>query len=148
VVQQRVNIRETLYDRQLTSKLIYLETVQLLLEQQQDLLVQKSKYEEAEAAVSAIIETRAQTIAEFRRTLLDELNKAEAKAAGLVQDVAKAEQRTRLQLLTAPVDGVVQQLAIHTIGGVVTPAQALLVVRAARPRNIPGEVGPHHTSKS
>ena len=148
MVQQRVNIRETLYDRQLTSKLIYLETVQLLLEQQQDLLVQKSKYEEAEAAVSAIIETRAQTIAEFRRTLLDELNKAEAKAAGLVQDVAKAEQRTRLQLLTAPVDGVVQQLAIHTIGGVVTPAQALLVVRAARPRNIPGEVGPHHTSKS
>jgi hemolysin D len=30
--------------------------------------------------------------------------------------------------LTAPVDGVVQQLAIHTIGGVVTPAQSLLVV--------------------
>jgi hemolysin D len=30
--------------------------------------------------------------------------------------------------LTAPVDGVVQQLAIHTVGGVVTPAQALLVV--------------------
>ena len=30
--------------------------------------------------------------------------------------------------MTAPVDGVVQQLAIHTVGGVVTPAQALLVV--------------------
>ena len=30
--------------------------------------------------------------------------------------------------LTAPVDGVVQQLAIHTIGGVVTPAQALLAL--------------------
>ena len=34
----------------------------------------------------------------------------------------------RLQLLTAPVDGTVQQLAVHTVGGVVTPAQALLVV--------------------
>jgi len=31
-------------------------------------------------------------------------------------------------VLTAPVDGVVQQLAIHTDGGVVTPAQALLVI--------------------
>ena len=30
--------------------------------------------------------------------------------------------------LTAPVDGVVQQLAMHTVGGVVTPAQALLAV--------------------
>src|SRR6478609_2790662 len=33
-----------------------------------------------------------------------------------------------LQLLTAPVDGVVQQLAIHTVGGVVTPAQSLLMI--------------------
>ena len=40
----------------------------------------------------------------------------------------KAEQRTKLQALTAPVDGVVQQLAVHTVGGVVTPAQALLAV--------------------
>ena len=31
-------------------------------------------------------------------------------------------------MLTSPVDGVVQQLAVHTVGGVVTPAQALLVV--------------------
>ena len=30
--------------------------------------------------------------------------------------------------MTAPVDGVVQQLAVHTVGGVVTPAQSLLVV--------------------
>ncbi len=33
-----------------------------------------------------------------------------------------------MQLLTAPVDGVVQQLVVHTVGGVVTPAQALAVV--------------------
>ena len=90
--------------------------------------MQKSKLQESEAAVAAIIQTRAQTVAEFRRTVLDELNKAEAKASGLVQDVAKAEQRAKFQTLTAPVDGVVQQLAVHTVGGVVTPAQALLVL--------------------
>jgi hemolysin D len=42
--------------------------------------------------------------------------------------VKKASERTKLQLLTAPVDGVVQQLAVHTVGGVVTPAQVLAVV--------------------
>jgi hemolysin D len=67
-------------------------------------------------------------VAEYKRGLFDDLAKADQKAAGLAQDVIKAEQRTSLQTLTAPVDGVVQQLAIYTIGGVVTPAQALMVI--------------------
>ena len=70
----------------------------------------------------------AQTEAEFRRTLFGDLAEAQRKAAGLTEDLVKAEQRTKLQLLTAPVDGVVQQLAVHTVGGVVTPAQQLAVV--------------------
>ena len=44
--------------------------------------MQKSKLPEADAAVAAIKETRAQTEAEYRRTLFDELAKAEPKAAG------------------------------------------------------------------
>jgi len=90
--------------------------------------VQKSRLHEAEDAAAAIREGRAQTEAEWRRDRSDDLAKAEQKAAGLSQDLIKAEQRTRLQRLTAPVDGMVQQLAVHTIGGVVTPAQALLVI--------------------
>ena len=73
-------------------------------------------------------QSHAQAEAEFRRTLFGELAEAERKAGGLADDLAKAEQRTKLQLLTAPVDGVVQQLAVHTVGGVVTPAQQLAVV--------------------
>ncbi len=78
--------------------------------------------------MAAIRETRGQAVAEYERGLFDELAKAEQKAGGLAQDLIKAEQTTSLQQLTAPVDGMVQQLAIHTIGGVVTPAQALLVI--------------------
>src|SRR6266508_3057937 len=118
VVQQRVDIRKTLMDKELGSKLTYFEILQLLLEQQAELGVQKSHLQETEAAVAAVRVTRGQAVAEYRRTLSDEL----------AQDLIKAEQKTRLQLLTAPVDGVVQQLAIHTVGGVVTPAQSLLVV--------------------
>jgi hemolysin D len=128
VVQQRVDIRKTLMEKELGSKLTYFETFQQLVEQQEDLGVQKSHLHESEAAVAALIETRAQAVAEYRHALSDDLAKAEQKASGLAQDLIKAEQKTRLQLLTAPVDGVVQQLAIHTVGGVVTPAQALLVI--------------------
>jgi membrane fusion protein, hemolysin D len=128
VIQQRVDIRKTLMDKELGSKLTYFEILQLLVEQQEDLGVRKSHLREAEAAAAAIRETRDQAEAEYRRMLSDELAKAEQKANGLAQDLIKAEQKTKLQLLTSPVDGVVQQLTIHTVGGVVTPAQALLAV--------------------
>jgi len=128
VVQQRVDIRKNLMEKELTSKIVYFEVLQLLVEQQGELSVQKSHLHEAEAAVAAIRETRGQAVAEFRKSLSDELAKAEQKANGLMQDLIKAERRTTLQRLTAPVDGVVQQLAIHTVGGVVTPAQALMVI--------------------
>jgi hemolysin D len=37
-------------------------------------------------------------------------------------------QRLKQQTLTASIDGTIQQLDVHTIGGVVTPAQTLAVV--------------------
>ena len=128
VLQQRVDIRKILFSHETGSKANYLEILQAQVETEQDLLVQKSKAKEAEAAVAAITEARAQTAAEYQRTRSSELVEAQRKVAGLTEDVIKAEQRTRLQALTAPVDGSVQQLAVHTVGGVVTPAQALLVV--------------------
>ena len=128
VLQQRVEIREVLYNHSTGSKANYLELYQTLVETQQELVVQRSRSREAEAAVTAITETRAQTAAEFRRTLSGELVEAQRKAAGLSEDLIKATERTQLQVLTAPVDGTVQQLAVHTVGGVVTPAQSLLAV--------------------
>ncbi len=124
-IQERVNIRKTL--NEYGSRLQYFEVLQQLTESQER-LVQQSRQHEAEAALAAISDTRTQTVAEYRRTLFGELTEAERKAAGLAADLSKAQERTKLQLLTAPVSGTVQQLAVHTVGGVVTPAQALLVI--------------------
>ena len=129
VVQQRVDIRKTLVDKELGSKLTYLETLQQLVEQQQDLGVQQAACTRSRRRSPRLDgDARPSGARNIGARLSDELAKAEQKASGLAQDVIKAEQRTRLQRLTAPVDGVVQQLAIHTVGGVVTPAQALLVM--------------------
>jgi hemolysin D len=128
ILEQRVDIRRELYNHETGSKVNYLEIMQAFVESQQELLVQRSKAEEAKAALAALIESEQQSEAEFQRTLYGELVEAKRKASGLREDVVKATQRTGLQSLTSPVDGVVQQLAIHTVGGVVTPAQSLLVV--------------------
>ena len=134
VLQQQLEIRKTLFEHGTGSKVNYLQAMQALIEQQQELEVQRSRQREAENAVAAIEETRAQAVAEYRRMRYDDLTKAEQKAAGLAQDLVKAHKRAALQLITAPVDGVVQQLAVHTVGGIVTPAQPLLVVVPAESR--------------
>jgi len=133
-LQERVDIRRTMFSKELGSKLIYLQELQDLLGQQKEVLVQESRLRESDSAIAALQETRSKTVAEYERGLLDDLAKAEQKAAGLAQDVIKAEQRTSLQKLIAPVDGVVQQLAVHTIGGVVTAAQQLMVIVPAESR--------------
>jgi hemolysin D len=63
LLQQRLDIRKSLAERQLDSKLNYLGMLQQVVEQQQELGIQKSRLREADAALAAILETRAQTVA-------------------------------------------------------------------------------------
>jgi hemolysin D len=128
LMEERTQMRKTLYDHQTGSKLAYLENLQELLSNQKDLEVQTSRLREAEAAVAASQAKFKETRAEFHRQFLNDLAEATRKANGLAQDVAKSEQRTKFQALTAPIDGTVQQLAVHSVGGVVTPAQTLLTI--------------------
>ena len=133
LLEERVNVRKYLYDKAIGSKITYLTEAQDLVGQQHDILVQQSRLREVEAATASLAQARSKAEAEFRRALYDDLSKAEQRAAGLAQDAIKAEQKAKLQVLTAPVDGVVQQLAVHTIGGVVTPAQTLAAVVSLNP---------------
>ena len=121
---------ETLYNHSTGSKANYLEFLQTYVEQQHELEVQKSKSREAQETLAAITESRAQTEAEYRRTRFSELDDAERKAP-TSRGSRQGEARADLQRLTAPVDGTVQQVAVHTIGGVVTPAQTCS--RSCRP---------------
>jgi hemolysin D len=128
ILQERLEIRKTLYEHTTGSKANYLELLQPFVEEQHELDVQKHHLAETAAAVAAIDEQRAESAAEFRRERYADLVEAQRKAMGLREDLIRAQHRSELQLLTAPVDGTVQQLAVHTIGGVVTPAQSLMVL--------------------
>src|SRR6185503_9879425 len=56
VIQSRVDIRKTLVEKELGSKLSYFEVKQLLVEQQEEFSVQRSHLKETDAAVAAIRE--------------------------------------------------------------------------------------------
>ena len=53
---------------------------------------------------------------------------AERAAAGVRQEQIKASKRNKLTTLKSPIDGVVQQLSIFTVGGIVQPAEPLMVI--------------------
>jgi hemolysin D len=128
LVHERVEARRKLSDKGFAVILTYLQDQQDLIDREQELRIQEAKLTQAENEITALQEQRKQTYAEFRRTNLSDLAQAEQKAASLQDQVIQAEQKRQLQTLTAPVDGTVQQLAIHTVGGVVTAAQQLMVV--------------------
>ncbi len=127
-LQQRAEARKSLLDKGYGSKLDYLTIKQDLIEHQQELQVQKGRLVEAEGTLEAHRQQRRQAENEYKHTTLKDLAEAEQKATSLNDQLLQAAQKFRLQTLESPVDGTVQQLAVHTEGGVVTPAQVLMSI--------------------
>ncbi len=98
------------------------------VELERDLATAQARKMEAQAAVLEARQQSGSYRAELLRTLNERHAQASLKVAQLSEEATKAGQRQQLTQLTAPVAGTVQQLAVHTAGGVVTPAQALLVI--------------------
>ncbi|WP_395606881.1 HlyD family type I secretion periplasmic adaptor subunit [Pseudomonas sp. B22129] len=119
---------KTLLEQQYVPRHAYLEKEQALLDVERELAMQRARVAELKAAKKEAEGQREGVLAQTRRAMLDLQQQSEQKVAALTQDVKKAQQRDRLMRLTAPVDGTVQQLAVHTVGGVVTAAQALMVI--------------------
>ena len=98
------------------------------IELERDLATQQARLQEAQAALREAEHARSAYLAETRRSLSERQAQADLKRHQTGQELAKATQREHLATLTAPVSGTVQQLALHTEGGVVTEAQALMVI--------------------
>lgn len=106
----------------------YLMREQERIAAERDLTAQRGRLGEAQSALQAAQEQLRVLASDTQQQTLDGLRQAREQVAQLTPEVAKTRQRNTLMQLRAPVDGTVQQLAIHTVGGVVSPAQTLLAV--------------------
>lgn len=71
---------------------------------------------------------RAALIAQTRKEANDAMTEGGKIVAAGEQDQRRAGEHSKLLKLIAPVDGTVQQLTVHTVGGVVPAAQALMQI--------------------
>ncbi len=126
VIKERVEALEILYRKEYVAKIQYLELKQQLIENEQNLAIQTARLKTLKAA---ILTNRAKLRAlkhEQLKNVHAQRNDLDVKIATLYEQKNKAEKRATQYNLKAPISGYVQQLAMNTIGGVVTPAQVLM----------------------
>ncbi|SIT42316.1 Type I secretion system membrane fusion protein [Paraburkholderia ribeironis] len=128
LARQQADSYQSLADDRYVARNDYLDKEQTALSQEHELAAQRSHARELAAGIA---EQRAEvesTASKFRRDQLDEQEKNRQQATQNRDEATKAQTRQALLTLSAPVSGTVQQLATHTLGGVVTTAQSLMEI--------------------
>ncbi len=128
LMDQQLSARRELAGRGHFSRLRLLEYEQLRIEHSQNIHVQEAAAARARAAIGNIDAALVTLRERFAEEAATELATAENESGMQAEELRMTARRRELQRLTAPVDGIVQQLAVHTVGGVVQPAQPLMVV--------------------
>lgn len=125
-VRFRVDQYRDIYEKGSIAKSFFLEKEKELIQYEEDLSVQNKTLAEIEAKLQVLATQRDQEELNFKNDLLYRLQEASNKEKLLKDEYANAQWIDGLTTIKAPVDGIVQEMEIHTVGGVVTPAQTLM----------------------
>jgi HlyD family secretion protein len=79
-------------------------------------------------SISEVEISKLQVDRNFREKVVAELDETEAKIDELMQQVDATTQQFERTVIRAPVNGVVHELAIFTIGGVIQPGQPIMLI--------------------
>lgn len=128
ISKERVADLEKLLGGQYVSRHEFLARKQEMVEMERSLTAQRATLLETRSALAGAREELKVLEADTRQQMFEGLRQASEQVGQYRPQVVKTQQRDKLMQLRAPVDGSVQQLTVHTVGGVVTPAQALMAV--------------------
>jgi hemolysin D len=127
-LNQRVSTRQEAINLAVGTKINLYDAKEELERSQSQLASDQGQLIETAAALAELESERAKTISHFIADNENKLAEASRKADEGRQALAKAAARLARTKLYAPVDGVVQQTAVTTVGQVVTTGQQLVVI--------------------
>lgn len=128
IVRARMEMSQTLYKSRTVSRRNLLDDTEQLVSIESDLQLQRNQLSEAKASLAALRDTRRLIDVEFLRELNGELVQSQRETLRLVQELHQAKERLEKHQLVSPIDGVVQDLSVNTIGGIVEPADRLMTI--------------------
>ncbi|TGV64597.1 HlyD family efflux transporter periplasmic adaptor subunit, partial [Mesorhizobium sp. M2D.F.Ca.ET.160.01.1.1] len=110
------------------SKVNLYDSTQQLEKSQSSLASDQGELIETDAALKELASQKIMTLSQFVADNENRLVDAERRADEAKQAVAKADARLARTKLYSPTDGIAHQIAVTTVGQVVTTGQQLLVV--------------------
>lgn len=128
LVTQRVDILQQLVAQSFSSQQEWLLAEQERIQQAQDLAAENYRLAELVASQGEIEQQINAYTANYQSQLLEKVTQLTQQVHAVTQEWQKAKNRNAKQILYAPVAGRVQELAINTVGGVVTAAQQLMII--------------------
>lgn len=128
LIDQQLEAQEALLAKGYAAKLKVIELRRQRMATARDRDAALQTAQRMDAVLSGAGSTSTQARAEARAKVLGDLAKAQAEIRLREEELVKSRQRTSLQRLTAPVDGTVAELAVHTIGGVVEATKPLMLI--------------------
>ena len=127
IVERLENISQ-LVDRQIVARPLLLELRQKRIETESDIRMQQNRIEQLAQTSIQLREQIQETMLEYSKSLLTELNTARAQIRVSEQAVANLHRKISESRIAAPVDGVVYQSQINAINSVVQPAQVIMQI--------------------
>jgi hemolysin D len=128
VLKERSDMRETLVARAAGTRAAVIDAVQQVESVATDQAREQGQLLETAAAIESLQRRIEQLRQEFIAQQAQKLTEAAQKRDQASQEVVKARMKFDQTRLTAPIDGTVQQLAVTTLGQVVTAGQPLMVL--------------------
>jgi HlyD family secretion protein len=89
---------------------------------------QQSEVGRLRNSISEVEISKSQVERGFHEKVIAELDEIDAKVDELIQQVDATEQQLERTVICSPVDGMVHELALYTIGGVIQPGQAIMQI--------------------
>ncbi len=128
ILIERKAIREALYRKEHGSRLALLEQQERMIELEGNLASTRSEIAEAEASLASLTARKTVAATDFLRERRAELAAVRERMIALREDIRQARERLARHRLASPVDGVVQDLAVHTEDGAVRAGQILMTI--------------------
>jgi hemolysin D len=127
-LRERVDMKEKLIGLNSGSRSQVLDALQVMQNEETNLASDKGQLLEADAGVRSADRKVEQLTQEFVAKHTQELADSQRKLSDARQALIKADAKASRTRLTAPIDGVVQQSLVTTIGQVVGSGQPLMVI--------------------
>ncbi|MGS2723798.1 HlyD family type I secretion periplasmic adaptor subunit [Porticoccus sp. GXU_MW_L64] len=128
LLTKRVGAIKSLKDKNLAAESTWMELEEQRIQQTQSLEIEKATQQQMTSAIQKVEKQLNALQAETLSQTLTSIAEQKRQKQNLLQELNKAKDLNKRQILYAPISGKVQQLAIHTIGGVVTPAQPIMLI--------------------